>query len=423
MITPEQLIPFLSTTDDRVRWAIVDALQNAANPAPITADHIWAALAVVGMARQTSKLVRLLRVVPSSATSTARLLAALNTTRDGHFLDALQICLQRVPFEELQANQQQILAHPKCDRQTKEVTTLRLELATLSMEESFQRLVKCGEEPADGKSGNMNEAVRFAHVEAVARHAGAAQHALQVVQNKQYRDSMTEDLHIEVLGLTRHRPALPLLFEMFCNEEEYGELVQETLLDNLPLIGGEELIPLMEQRFESLESWQQMYAADMLSRIKSPASEEALLRLMDGAKDDSRDLVLHGLISLPSDRVLPKLREVVLSGDYDTSMFDFHHDLLGLADIAGSDFPEKAEVLRQFQAREQEYEKRAAGWEKWFTKKESTKAPLLRKEVASEPVAPGSPIAPIRRGAPKVGRNDPCPCGSGKKYKKCCVKE
>ncbi|MDL2210190.1 YchJ family protein [Desulfovibrio sp. OttesenSCG-928-O18] len=27
---------------------------------------------------------------------------------------------------------------------------------------------------------------------------------------------------------------------------------------------------------------------------------------------------------------------------------------------------------------------------------------------------------PYRREAPKVGRNDPCPCGSGKKYKKCC---
>jgi hypothetical protein len=26
---------------------------------------------------------------------------------------------------------------------------------------------------------------------------------------------------------------------------------------------------------------------------------------------------------------------------------------------------------------------------------------------------------PIRAG-PKVGRNDPCPCGSGRKYKKCC---
>jgi preprotein translocase subunit SecA len=28
---------------------------------------------------------------------------------------------------------------------------------------------------------------------------------------------------------------------------------------------------------------------------------------------------------------------------------------------------------------------------------------------------------PVRKiAAQKVGRNDPCPCGSGKKYKKCC---
>lgn len=26
----------------------------------------------------------------------------------------------------------------------------------------------------------------------------------------------------------------------------------------------------------------------------------------------------------------------------------------------------------------------------------------------------------VRREEPKVGRNDPCPCGSGKKHKKCC---
>ena len=28
-------------------------------------------------------------------------------------------------------------------------------------------------------------------------------------------------------------------------------------------------------------------------------------------------------------------------------------------------------------------------------------------------------VQTIRREGPKVGRNDPCPCGSGKKYKKC----
>jgi preprotein translocase subunit SecA len=35
---------------------------------------------------------------------------------------------------------------------------------------------------------------------------------------------------------------------------------------------------------------------------------------------------------------------------------------------------------------------------------------------------PGAPqkVETIKRDVPKVGRNDPCPCGSGKKYKKCC---
>jgi hypothetical protein len=30
-------------------------------------------------------------------------------------------------------------------------------------------------------------------------------------------------------------------------------------------------------------------------------------------------------------------------------------------------------------------------------------------------------VRPIVQGDPKVGRNDPCPCGSGKKFKKCCM--
>lgn len=29
-------------------------------------------------------------------------------------------------------------------------------------------------------------------------------------------------------------------------------------------------------------------------------------------------------------------------------------------------------------------------------------------------------VETVKRAEPKVGRNEPCPCGSGKKYKKCC---
>ncbi|MGB0743557.1 MAG: SEC-C metal-binding domain-containing protein [Opitutales bacterium] len=40
-----------------------------------------------------------------------------------------------------------------------------------------------------------------------------------------------------------------------------------------------------------------------------------------------------------------------------------------------------------------------------------------RRELFERSFAAQQPV----RKAPKVGRNDPCPCGSGKKYKKCCL--
>ena len=32
-----------------------------------------------------------------------------------------------------------------------------------------------------------------------------------------------------------------------------------------------------------------------------------------------------------------------------------------------------------------------------------------------------APVEQFVRLSPKIGRNDPCPCGSGKKHKKCCL--
>jgi len=42
-----------------------------------------------------------------------------------------------------------------------------------------------------------------------------------------------------------------------------------------------------------------------------------------------------------------------------------------------------------------------------------------QRQTLSQPLPPG----PIQRApaTPKTGRNDPCPCGSGRKYKKCCL--
>ncbi|MDH5714506.1 MAG: preprotein translocase subunit SecA [Candidatus Aminicenantes bacterium] len=45
-----------------------------------------------------------------------------------------------------------------------------------------------------------------------------------------------------------------------------------------------------------------------------------------------------------------------------------------------------------------------------------------RRWAANVPSASSEPVKakPVKRDSRKIGRNDPCPCGSGKKYKKCC---
>jgi len=52
---------------------------------------------------------------------------------------------------------------------------------------------------------------------------------------------------------------------------------------------------------------------------------------------------------------------------------------------------------------------------------------VVTREQVAKPISAShgenTPKTPIKREAAKVGRNDPCPCGSGKKYKKCCGKD
>jgi uncharacterized protein len=42
-----------------------------------------------------------------------------------------------------------------------------------------------------------------------------------------------------------------------------------------------------------------------------------------------------------------------------------------------------------------------------------------RREKARRPVGRSSPVTPVLNPHRDVGRNDPCPCGNGKKFKKC----
>ena len=77
-------------------------------------------------------------------------------------------------------------------------------------------------------------------------------------------------------------------------------------------------------------------------------------------------------------------------------------------------------VLSKVQVREEsdveavEAQRRRNEVEKTFEHKEA-ESPIEPSAQEEKPVAQ----APVQRQGPKVGRNEPCPCGSGKKYKQC----
>lgn len=63
-------------------------------------------------------------------------------------------------------------------------------------------------------------------------------------------------------------------------------------------------------------------------------------------------------------------------------------------------------------------------WWACFDEKDNNRImdlPLLKNSYLEKTITQKIQTEPYRA-EHKIGRNDPCPCGSGKKYKKCCGK-
>ena len=58
----------------------------------------------------------------------------------------------------------------------------------------------------------------------------------------------------------------------------------------------------------------------------------------------------------------------------------------------------------------------------YSTTRETYEGENAQREAARNANRPAPAKPQPVKAQPKVGRNDPCPCGSGKKYKNCCGK-
>ncbi len=147
---------------------------------------------------------------------------------------------------------------------------------------------------------------------------------------------------------------------------------------------------------EKIENWVSDFCSSDRAREAAAAAREHASQ------------VLGSLLSTACDaRGLPP--EALEEGDFKAGLLE------GVArlELPASVLPELPSLCALFLAELQDQGRLAGGRASGLFVK-ALKEPLL--------AAAGGKTQPIRSAGSRIGRNDPCPCGSGLKYKKCCLR-
>jgi SEC-C motif len=190
-------------------------------------------------------------------------------------------------------------------------------------------------------------------------------------------------------GELREESVVPQLVNLFKDEDE-SDLLFEEVANALVKIGTEQVVHEVEKT--ALYGNTYFYTLDVLGRIKSEEAELALLRLFDQTDDvTAKTLISDYLCQQLSTAAIPKIDTFIEEG-YDEAMLCLEESFYVNCIINGVDHP------------------KLPRWRKFIEEVEL-------QSIEEQPSLGPQPV----RSEEKVGRNDPCPCGSGKKHKKCCL--
>ena len=237
-----------------------------------------------------------------------------------------------------------------------------------------------------------------------------------------------ETFLVDLVGERRLREAIPLLVDRLRIDTDY---LRECVMEAIAKIGDPEAIRLIRTIFPT-EPWHvKNYASGAMGKIRHPAAEEAILELLEIEEDTSiRTMLCMELCEMFSQRGVEVVRRQIHSG-YDGMIVCLEDLLLPVAHVLGIELPEADAWRAEREEKERRQAERRAELDELGRRYQALKArgidPFAKS--AEKPKSPSKSrtlpeaVEPVRLDRPKVGRNDPCPCGSGKKFKKCCARK
>ena len=351
-------------------------------------------------------------------------LERLRKTKNHKIVFHLNNIVSRAPVQLLFSHETDILDTPNVTQETVERLDRRRSLAGEPGEQLWQELRGFSDRSREKKYvGEIDHAYAHDLVEALGAHdVPDSGTVCKLLSSQEVEGEWLENFLVELAGARMIREAIPILVDKLRIDADY---FLECTVRALSRIGDPEAVGLVRQAFPD-ESWVfRLCATGLLGDIKAPESEEAVLALLDTEKDTSiRTDLCFALCKLFSERGVAAVQREIESG-YDRASVCLEEELLVVADVVGLSLPEGARwrVEREETRRAQEQRRAELDrmGEQHYALKERGADRSESREVSAG-WGPSEQLQSIRQTREKVGRNDPCPCGSGMKYKKCCGK-
>jgi hypothetical protein len=253
------------------------------------------------------------------------------------------------------------------------------------------------------------------------------------------RSDRREYTRMHALGVLERMPeeaaaCLDLLVSLLANEED--DELHEMLPEVFGAVGESAIEPLTAILRDPRHSSEvKAVAEEGLEEVAAlhPQCRDGIVALFQSELAVTEDTALAGflvcsLMDLDAEDSLPLIRQAFAAGRVDKWVVDLpdvelHFDRKRLLSEATAGDGEQDAAEDE----DPSFEKaRALALELRRRCEAGDPPPLYRPSEPDEndyEVEPGQNDAPGQPyvAGPKIGRNDPCPCGSGKKYKKCCA--
>jgi hypothetical protein len=239
-----------------------------------------------------------------------------------------------------------------------------------------------------------------------------------------------EPLAVRLAGQAQLESVLPLLISKL--REDGGDLLNEECAEALTRIGTPAVLHAIAETFPTAIDSFRLYATGPLELIHSDLAVEKCLDLF--ARETDRGIRLNlaqALLGQFAREGIEVARQLLLGQKLDFESRGLRQLLLETCAFMGERFPEYDEWLATANAERAEHRRRVKELEGDPERLMLYALEILAGKKPTDTVAarPPVPPMPVQRpalesrpeGKAKVGRNAPCPCGSGKKFKNCCL--